>query len=208
MRTCIALAAMAFAGSAAAMPINVALNKPVALTGVFGNSTAGTPIGWADPAPGPASLVTDGTFSPSQTNWQVNSVWWHEYDTLPPRQIVIDLLGTHTLSGAIVQADNNETYVLEYLDTADAWQALWLVPAVDTNGVETRPDPGNNATMFGFAPVDAKALRISAGQGGDRYFSVTEVQAFTEVPAPATLPLLGLGLAGLACLRRRASKQH
>jgi len=205
MRTFVAVAAMTLAASAAAVPINVALNKPVTEVGVFGNSTASTPIVWLDPAPGPASLVTDGLFSPARTNWQIDSVWWHEYDTLGARRIEIDLQGTFTLTGAIVQADNNETYLLQYLDTSNVWQLLWTVPAINTDGVETRPDPNDNAAIFGFAPVEAQAVRILAGQGGDQYFSVTEVQVFAEVPAPAMLPLLGIGLFGLACLRRRAS---
>jgi hypothetical protein len=206
MKALVFLVALALAAPAAAVPVNVALGKPVTLLGTFGNSTAGTPIGWADPAPGPASLVTDGVFQPAHTNWQTDSIWWHQYDTLPPRQIVIDLQGVFTLTGAIVQADNNDIYPLEYQDIADVWHVLWTVPAFATDGVVTRPNPADDLEIFNFAPVDAKALRIS-GTGGDLYYSVTEVQAFAQAaPEPTTLALLGIGLLGSACWRRRTSK--
>lgn len=202
------LAVVLMSAPVLAIPMNVALGKPVSLFGTFGNSTAGTPIVWADPAPGPAALVTDGVFNPAQSNWQVDSVWWHEYDTLPPRSIEIDLLGHFVIEGAIVQADNNETYLLEYLDLADMWQPLWTVPAIFTTGVETRPNPLDNSEIFNFAPVTAKALRIAAGVGGDRYYAVTEVQVFgTAVPEPMSLSLALLGLAGLGVVRGRGARR-
>ena len=40
------------------------------------------------------------------------------------------------------------------------------------------------------------------GTGGDNLFAVSEIQAY-RVPAPGTLALLGLGLAGLGALRCR-----
>ena len=66
MKALVFLAVLAFAAPAAAIPVNVALGKPVTLLGSFGNSTEGA---WADPPPGPASLVTDGVFNPAHTNW-------------------------------------------------------------------------------------------------------------------------------------------
>ncbi|HZO53085.1 MAG TPA: PEP-CTERM sorting domain-containing protein [Bryobacteraceae bacterium] len=203
MKTLFLILAASVAVPVFAAPINVALGKPVTLNGFFGNSTAGTPIVWPDFAIGPASLVTDGVFNPDQQHWQTNSVWWHEHDTLPPRSIEIDLLGTYTLIGAIVQADNNEQYLLEYKDAADVWQTLWNVPVGCCFGVVTRPNPLDNTEIQALGPVVAKALRIS-GVDSDLYYSVTEVQVFAEqVPEPSTWVLAGAGLGALLLRRRR-----
>jgi len=146
-------------------------------------------------------LVTDGVFNPDQQHWQTNSVCWHEHGGLPRSSIEIDLLGTYTLIGAIVQADSNEQYLLEYKDAADFWQGLWNVPQSCCFGVVTRPNGSDNTEIQVLGGVVAKALHIS-GVASDKYYSVTEVQVFAdEVPEPSTWMLAGAGL-GVLLLRR------
>jgi hypothetical protein len=107
---------------------------------------------------------------------------------------IINLDQTFTFNRFVVQADDNDTYRLEFWDGA-AWQTAWDIPAVPSFGLRTR-DSG----LVG--EITTNALRFTA-TGGDNYYGVSEIQAFS-VPEPATWTLMisGFGLAG-AALRRR-----
>ena len=108
----------------------------------------------------------------------------------------------------IVQADDNDAYRVEYW-TGTAWQSAWEVPNYDAYGwgLQTRPNPDNNTEKYLLpSPITTDKLRFMA-TSGDNCYSVSEIQAFgTLVPLPASVLLLGSGLAGLAGVRRWRSR--
>lgn len=175
---------------------NVALNKPVTtigsgfLSGTQTNVCTGTP---EDP-----SLVDNGVFHPEQDCW-LNGVAFQGLDNF----IDIDLQGTFTIDAAIVQADDNDEYELQYLGTDGLYHDWWLVPTVGSFGLVTRPN-GDQVTQQILPTVTATGLRIFAVDGDDLY-AVSQVQAFSvaTTPEPASLLLLVAGLPGLGLLRRR-----
>ena len=176
---------------------NVALGKPVNLEGTF--FTGG---GWWTDAYGAgvnlATVVDDGVFMPDQNEWQLGSVWWNGYDH-PENSIIIDLQGPQTITSFVVQADDNDTYKLEYRNGASGtWTGVWDIPTWGSWGVSTRP------TEILGTPITATELRFTA-TGGDGWYSVSEVQAFGKPGVPdagCTWLLLGVSSVGLALLRR------
>jgi PEP-CTERM motif len=193
----VALGAVALAGQALA-EVNVIPShwSLIQIDGTFGVLRAGSP--WGSPpatASDPLEPV-NGVFQPEFQQWNDQSFWWDQDPSVNTEQVdyIINLDQTFTFNRFVVQADDNDTYRLEFWDGA-AWQTAWDIPAVPSFGLRTR-DSG----LVG--EITTNALRFTA-TGGDNYYGVSEIQAFS-VPEPATWTLMisGFGLAG-AALRRR-----
>jgi len=187
--TVVVIASLALEASARGNGIeNLALSRPVSVV-------SGSPNG--------ASLatLTDGTFLAAGTQWQSGTVWWSGTGAM----FQIDLSASSEVMGAIVQADNNDTYRMWYRDMgSDTYLELWTIGAVAGAGMRTRPNPGDNTAIHYFSSsVFTDSIRIAA-VGGDYAYSLSEVQVWGVVPAPAAAPLFGIaGLLGLGGRRRR-----
>ena len=192
---------LAGTGHSVAASVNVlpANSASISITGVFGTLRAGSI--WL---PGPvasATSIIDGTFLPSATVWNQGTLWWDADPTVNafPVATVIQLASAFVLDRFVVQGDDNDVYQLDYWDGA-AWLAAYTAPAVGGFGMQTR-DSG----LLG--PIITDRLRITAS-GGDGYYSISEIQAFstTVIPLPGALLLFatGAGAFGLLARRRRS----
>ncbi len=181
---------------------NAALGKPVTLNGSYPTFTYPGNLCGVNPPQGPASLVTDGVFAPDQACFQGNTVYWQGLTN----SIDIDLQGTFQINAAIVQADDNDSYELQYRDIGGVYHNWYDVPFACCFGMTTRPNRFDNTQAQALPTVVATGLRLFATDG-DNFYSVSEVQVFT--PEPASIALVGLGLAaagGLRLRRHRATR--
>jgi hypothetical protein len=193
-------AGVAGTGHSFAASVNVlATNTSTAGTGgVFGVLRAGAP--WAPgPLASPLSVV-DGVFLPPGTVWNQGSVWWDADPSVNafPAAIGVQLTGPFALDRFVVQGDDNDVYQVEYWN-GSTWLPAYTAPAVGGFGMQTR-DSGL------LAPITTTALRIT-GNGGDGYYSISEIQAFstTVVPVPGALLLFASGAGAFGLLMRRRS---
>ncbi|VAX15001.1 hypothetical protein MNBD_NITROSPINAE01-1633 [hydrothermal vent metagenome] len=212
----VVVALFALSTTASALPVtNVALNKQVTLEGTFFNN-AGSWGGTYPTQPAISSAqqaladtVTDGIFKPDEWQWNNGTTWWDTHNR-PAAYVNIDLAGTFYLESFVVQADDNDAYLLEYWNlTSFSWATAWNVPNFGNHGwgLQTRPNDTNNSERYMLGtPITTTKLRLS-GVGGDQYYSTSEIQAFgyktQDVPEPATLLLLGAGLMAGGLVRRK-----
>jgi hypothetical protein len=89
--------------------------------------------------------------------------------------VEIDLGQPRDLIGLVIQADNNEPYVVKGSLDGQAFEPIWTAPAIeDSQGLRLRyVDLG--------AAKQARFLRVLA-QGGDGFYSLSEVRAYCQLP--------------------------
>lgn len=202
LRGLVAATAFAAVATAARAETNVI---PTAVAAVTINGTYGVlrDATWSGPPSTPSDPTTpyDGVFAPENQQWNDGSFWWDQDPRVntTPLTYTLSLDRLYSLDRFVVQADDNDSYLLEWWDGA-AWQNAFNIPAVFTFGL-TKRDSG------ALAPIVTDRLRFTA-TGGDNYYAVSEIQAFGQaVPEPATwaMMLTGFGLAGAILRRRRAT---
>jgi len=202
------LATLGTAPIARAAWANVTLGKPVSVvsgsTEVFNPSTSD-------------DVITDGVFVPEDTAYNQTTSTAKQWGTTNGQNddgtntdtiFRVDLQGEFTIDSAIVQADDNDSYLLQYHDlNTDTYQTLWNVPSVSVGlGLRTRPN-ADQTTQMPVGPVITDAIELSAGATGDAGFAVTELQVFgTPVPEPASATLVLASLAIVSLRPRRRSR--
>lgn len=173
----------------------------ITAVGFIGTLRAGSPWG---PGSTPTSLssAVNGIFEPEGQQWNNGSFWWDQDPTVnaTPVTWVVQLDQAYTVDRFLVQADDNDSYLLEYWD-GGAWQNAYAVPFQPSFGLVTR-DSGT------VGAITTDRFRFTA-TAGDNYYAVSEIQAFQAVPEPGTwaLMILGFGVIGSTLRRRRPEVQ-
>lgn len=190
---------------------NVALNKTVSL------NTSANPFFnvYPDSAYNPAlpATVVDNIYVQNNVDWKNGTVFWA--DTIAGEHWIEINLGTpYTITGFKVQANENDFYNLYYLNSSNTWTLAWLIPQDVSHGsgmpirdvTLSTPIITSKLKFEGYFDDGTNPLGGYIGYTSDNLFSVSEIQAYgsaaTGVPEPATMFLLGLGLMGLAGVRR------
>ncbi|AKJ03901.1 F5/8 type C domain-containing protein [Archangium gephyra] len=157
-----------FANSAAAaqppaasydMLVNLAANRPVTVSGT---------------SDGDPRLITNTVFAPEGQYWRdlgyVAVLGAGSY-------LIVDLGEVHPLARVVVQADNNDGYLVESSLDGATWSALADIPSYGGAGMRTRP----MITLP--SRVDARYVRISP-VWGDNAYSISELELYGPA-APA-----------------------
>jgi hypothetical protein len=154
-------------GDACDVRANVALGKPVSLS-------SGTASGAA------LATLTDGVFLSPGTAGQSGTVWWTGAPSAT--EIEVNLSEIHAVSGVTLQADSNDAYLVSYLDpVSGTWKTLWSSPAASQSdlGMQARPNPSNNSSIYFAGPFAASRVRVRALSGSGS-FSLSEIAVLGE----------------------------
>ena len=123
---------------------------------------------------------------------------------------IIDLGKIFMLQDLVLQVDNNDDYRVQYSTDKSSWSLLFNISrnwgeigwGLDTMS-SISGDP-QYISGIDFTEVQARYLKFFS-TGGDRIYSISELQAYGVVaaPLPGAFWLLGSGILGLIGLRRK-----
>jgi hypothetical protein len=206
-----ALAAMAptWTAGGASATTNIALGKTVSIVATDADLSAGFNNGTA------ANLqnITNGTILPDATAYGsaaaiAQAIEWNGAGYV----FQISLGGSYTVTGLIVDVDDNDAYQLQYYNAStSSWDALYTAPIVSVGfGLRTRPSVSDQSEEYILpSSVTTDAVRIYGGNSDDNFcfdhscgqggYAVGQVEVFGSpaVPEPATWAMMLLGFAGL-----------
>ncbi|MCC7407849.1 MAG: PEP-CTERM sorting domain-containing protein [Phycisphaeraceae bacterium] len=175
-----------------ALLINALLTTPLSASNIVAGKTVTVKPGTGTVEGADLSTITDDAFLVPGTYWQDGTVHWEGESPV----LVIELGALYEITSAIVQADDNDQYLLAFAVGVNV-DRTWIIPtAPGEGGMQTR-----TSDMVNPAPI-ADTLYFKA-LSGDSYYSVSEIQVEgTLVPEPGALSLFGLAGCAL-CTRRR-----
>jgi hypothetical protein len=162
-------------------------NSNTILTGETGHLRSGTQ--WDGTLPvADKSTLTDGILLPENQIWNQGSVWWDQENG--GVSIEFDLNHEYSLDKFLIQADDNDNYLLQYWN-GSTWKTAFDAGIIDGGfGLTTRESASLPAIY-----TDKLLLTVVSGDG---LYSVSEVQAFgAAVPEPATWAMMLIGVAAI-----------
>lgn len=116
------------------------------------------------------SIVTTGHFLPEGSPWDSPDAVTFDSSS----SIEVALSAAVAIGGIALQADNNDTYVIEWSLNGDEWHLLARAQAARGNGLRTR-------SINFHRQISLRYLRIR-GQDGDGHFSIAKLFAFSGAP--------------------------
>ncbi len=146
-----------------------------------GNVILGTPASMVSGSGSVANSLTglnNGIYAPNGTAWNsIFACYWSS----PTPTIEFDLGKKVVFFSGTCQADDNDTYIVEVLETSsNTWKTLWNVPNFDAegNGLTARPGIADITARYEFpTPMIGTKVRLRAGVGDGNY-GVSELALF------------------------------
>jgi hypothetical protein len=198
---------------------NIALGKTVSIVATDPDPSAGFNNGTA----GNLQNITNGIVLPDATAYGSaaavdQAIEWNGAGYV----FQISLGGAYTVSGLIVDADDNDAYQLQYYNAStSSWDALYTAPIVSVGfGLRTRPSVSDQSEEYVLSsPVTTDAVRIYGGASDDNFcfdgscgqggYAIAQVELFgtPAVPEPSTWAMMLAGFVGLCSLGYRASRK-